>query len=127
MIAHAIEACRSLGWEFEFACCIYPGVPFIQAGDLEGALADLARSGADYCFPVTEFPSAIQRALRRDDSGRMQPFFPENEQVRTQDLEVAYHVPVVTSGGQLFVFGTDSLGINTTGAVYQVDLTGRLR
>lgn len=43
------------------------------------------------------------------------------------DLEVAYHLPVVTAGGQLFVFGTDSLGINTTGAVYQVDLTDRLR
>lgn len=91
VIAHAIEACRALSWEFEFACCIYPGVPFIQTDDLEGALADLARSEADYCFPVTEFPSAIQRALRRDESGRMQPFFPENEQVRTQDLEAAYH------------------------------------
>ena len=43
------------------------------------------------------------------------------------DLETAYHVPVVTSGGQLFVIGNNSFGINVTGPVYQVDLTGRLR
>lgn len=91
VVAHAIQACRALGWEFEYACCIYPGVPFIEADDLRGALAELGRSDADYCFPVTEFPSAIQRALKRGESGRMQPFFPQNEQVRTQDLEAAYH------------------------------------
>lgn len=91
VVAHAIEACRALGWRFELACCIYPGVPFIRVDDLKGALADLTRLNEDYCFPVTEFPSAIQRALRRDESGRMQPFFPQNEQVRTQDLEAAYH------------------------------------
>jgi pseudaminic acid cytidylyltransferase len=91
VVAHAVEACRALGWQFEFACCIYPGVPFIRVDDLKGALTDLTRSNADYCFPVTEFPSAIQRALRRDESGRMRPFFPQNEQVRTQDLETAYH------------------------------------
>lgn len=43
------------------------------------------------------------------------------------DLEIAYHLPTVTSGAQMFVFGTDSLGISQTGAVYQVDLTGRLK
>ena len=91
VIAHAIAACRELGWKPEYVCCIYPGVPFIQVDDLRGALEELRRADADYCFPVTEFPSAIQRALRRETSGRMQPFFPQNEQMRTQDLEAAYH------------------------------------
>ncbi|MGZ8221957.1 MAG: pseudaminic acid cytidylyltransferase [Methylobacter sp.] len=91
VVAHGIQACRALGWEFDYACCIYPGVPFIQINDLQEALALLTQSAADYSFPVTEFPSAIQRALKRSNDGRMQPFHPEFELVRTQDLEPAYH------------------------------------
>ena len=91
VIAHGIQACRSLGWVFDNVCCIYPSVPFIQTDDLEGALGNLIETGADYCFPVTEFPSAIQRALRRLGDGTMQPFYPQFETTRTQDLEAAYH------------------------------------
>lgn len=91
VIAHGIQACRDLGWKFEHVCCIYPGVPFIQIEDLNGSLALLAQTGADYTFPVTEFPSAIQRALMRLENGRMQPFYPQFETTRTQDLDLAYH------------------------------------
>lgn len=91
VIAHGIQACRVLGWTFENVCCIYPAVPFIQIDDLKEALALIIKKGADYCFPVTEFPSAIQRALRRLDDGKMQPFYPQFETTRTQDLEPAYH------------------------------------
>lgn len=91
VIAHAISACLSSGWEVEHACCIYPGVPFIRIDDLSAAHDLLLESGADYSFPVTAFPSAIQRALRRLQNGHMQPFYPEYEMTRTQDLEPAYH------------------------------------
>lgn len=90
-IAHGVQACRTLRWAFEYVCCIYPGVPFIQIDDLKGALALLMERGADYCFPVTEFPTAIQRALRRLDDGKMQPFYPQFEMARTQEFEPAYH------------------------------------
>lgn len=92
VIAHAAAACEALGWPLEFVCCIYPGVPFIQQSDLKDALQLLQETpSADYSFPVTEFPSAIQRALRRKADGRMAPFAPEYELVRTQDLEPAFH------------------------------------
>jgi len=91
VIAHAITACQELGWAVDYACCIYPGVPFIEIDDLKGALELIQQNHSDYSFPVTEFPSAIQRALRRQDDGRMQPFYPEHELTRTQDLEQAYH------------------------------------
>jgi pseudaminic acid cytidylyltransferase len=91
VIMHAIQSCRDLGWSFDNVCCIYPGVPFIQVEDLHGALACLLESDSDFCFPVTEFPSAIQRALRRMDDGKMWPFYPQYETTRTQDLEKAYH------------------------------------
>lgn len=91
VVAHAIRACERLGWPIELVCCIYPGTPFIEIDDLKGALALLRHSGADYCCPVAEFPSAIQRALKRNDDGRVQPLYPQYELVRTQDLEKAFY------------------------------------
>lgn len=91
VIVHAIEACEALGWDITAACCIYPGVPFIQINDLRDAWDLLEQKGEGYVFPVTEYPSAIQRALKRDSTGAIHPFFPEYELVRTQDLETAYH------------------------------------
>ena len=91
VIANAIKVCKDFGWDIELICCIYPGVPFIQIDDIKGALALLKKSGADYCFPVTEFPSAIQRALKRDSNGRMMPFYTQYELTRTQDLEPAFY------------------------------------
>lgn len=92
VIAHAASECEKLGWSAEFVCCIYPGVPFIRQTDLRSALQLLLETPeADYSFPVTEFPSAIQRALRRTSSGCMASFDPQYELVRTQDLEPAFH------------------------------------
>lgn len=91
VIAHGIQACRDSGWVFDYVCCIYPGVPFLQIRDLQSALEFLMKGDCDYSFPITEFPSSIQRALRRTDGGKMLPFYPQYEQTRTQDLETAYH------------------------------------
>ena len=92
VIAHAIRAGNELGWGIDYACCIYPGVTFIRASDIAAAFALLDASGGDgYSFPVTGFPSPIQRALRRADDGRVTPFNPEHVGTRTQDLEPAFH------------------------------------
>jgi pseudaminic acid cytidylyltransferase len=91
VVAHAIQACEALGWSFDNVCCIYPGVPLIEVEDLQGAFEQLEAGSADYCFPVTEFPSAIQRALKKNSDGVMQPFYPEFELARSQDLESAYY------------------------------------
>ncbi len=91
VIAHAIQECDSLGWNIQQACCIYPSVPFIQIDDLKNGLALLLESAADYCFPITEYPSAIQRSLKRDEDGHMWPKYPEHQLTRTQDLEPAYY------------------------------------
>jgi pseudaminic acid cytidylyltransferase len=91
VIAHAIQACEGLGWHFSKVCCIYPGVPFIEVADLQGAFMRLEQGGVDYCFPVSEFPSAIQRALKKNSNGVMQSLYPEFQLTRTQDLEPAYY------------------------------------
>lgn len=91
VIAHAISVGDARGWDIDRVCCILPGVPFIQIEDMKAALQLLEETGADYAFPITEFPSAIQRALRRSSHGQLSPYFPEYEQTRTQDLEPSYH------------------------------------
>lgn len=91
VIAHAIEALQQSNRQVDTVCCIYPGVPFIQVADLVAALALLRDSGADYAFPIAEFPAAVQRALRRNQQGHVAPLQPEFELTRTQDLEPAYH------------------------------------
>jgi pseudaminic acid cytidylyltransferase len=108
VICHGIEVCRTLGWAFDRVCCIYPGVPFIQINDLKGALERLKSCEADYCFPISEYPSAIQRALKLLNTGKMQPFYPEFEMTRTQDLESAYY-----DAGQ-FYFGNADAWLNNT-------------
>lgn len=89
VIAAAIRACAALGWHADQVCCIYPGVPLLQAGDLVQAHALLGQ--ADYAFAVAPFPAAVQRAMRRDAVGAMSPMYPENVRTRTQDLESAYY------------------------------------
>jgi pseudaminic acid cytidylyltransferase len=90
VIAHAIASCQEMGWDVQEVCCIYPGVPFISITDLRTAYAQLLPAGAHYVFPVTNFPSPLQRALRRLADGTVQPFQPEHAATRTQDLEAGY-------------------------------------
>lgn len=90
VIAHAIRACRQLGWDVQEACCIYPGVPFMTAADLRAAYEMLQQDRSTYVFPVTHFPSPIQRALRRAADGRVEAFQPEHAATRTQDLEPGF-------------------------------------
>lgn len=91
VIAHAIKSCFDFGWVFDYACCIYPCVPFLQVSDLIAAL-DLAHiHNADFVYPVTEYAHPIQRAMRQLPDGKMQFFSSEYELTRTQDLEKSYH------------------------------------
>lgn len=91
VVAHAISECTSMGWQIDLACCIYPGVPLIQSEDIIKALEQIrSTNNIAFSFPVAPFPSAIQRALRRDATGMTRPFSPEHVNTRTQDLEAAY-------------------------------------
>lgn len=90
VIAHAIEECQRYGWNIEAVCCIYPGVPFISKNELQVAFQQLLETRASYVFPVTSFPSPIQRALRRLPNGSVMPFQSEHAATRTQDLEPSY-------------------------------------
>ena len=91
VIAHAIDALEANGVNFSYVCCIYPCVPFIEEKDLKKALSLLEKGNFEYSFPVAEYSSPIQRALKLGLGNQVSPFYPEFELSRTQDLERAYH------------------------------------
>ena len=91
VIAHAIKACKNIGYKFKNICCIYPAAPFISTEDLKKSLLYMKKKKANYCFPVTEYPSNIFRALTLKNDGTMESLNPKFELTRTQDIEITYH------------------------------------
>lgn len=103
VVFHAIQECRVLGWNPTDVCCVYPCNPFLSSVSLFLGYGLLKDHPEKYIFPITEFPSPIQLAIRRDKSGCSNPFFPENELKRTQDFEQAYH-----DAGQFYWAGAET-------------------
>lgn len=91
VIAHALKECLRLGWDVDHACCIYPGVPFLESSDLIKSFQLLVESGANFVYPVTEYVHPTQRAMRRLFNGQMEFLEVKSELTRTQDLETTYH------------------------------------
>lgn len=91
VIIHGIEAMTRQGFEADIVCCLYPCTPFTDGATLASFHGRLQQNAADYIFPVCAFPSAPQRALKRDEKGRTAPLDPQFELTRTQDLEPAFY------------------------------------
>ena len=91
VIAHAIKACQEINWSIDFACCIYPCVPFLQVGDLISAFSLMQKKNASFSNVVAEYAHPTQRAMYRSSAGKMKFVFPSHELTRTQDLEKTYH------------------------------------
>jgi N-acylneuraminate cytidylyltransferase len=91
VIAHAIR------WQLDHdnaptdICCIYATAPFVQAVDLQRGLQILQDTGSEYAFSVTSYPFPIQRAIRITQESRVEMFYPEHFNTRSQDLEEAWH------------------------------------
>lgn len=91
VIAHAIYALSNMGFVPDRVCCIYPCAPFLRAGDLASGLTMLEETGSSFVYPITEFSHPVQRALLKDEAGRMHFLYPDHELTRTQDLHQAFH------------------------------------
>jgi len=91
VVSEAIRACINLGWEFDFACCIYPCAPFTTAEDLRSALDLLAETNSNFLYPICTYSHPIQRALRLSSNGVVSFVDKSFELSRTQDLEVNYY------------------------------------
>jgi N-acylneuraminate cytidylyltransferase len=91
VVAHAVGWMGQQIVPMEFACCLYATAPFVQAQDLRQGLDVLQRTGAQYAFTVTNFAAPVQRSFRIIGQQRIEMFNPAQFNIRSQDLEEAYH------------------------------------
>ena len=119
VLKEVLEKYRQLGKEFETACCIYPTAPFITAEKLKCAMEKLVREQSDCVMPVVRFSFPPQRSLVIRE-GMLTFKWPENQLVRTQDLEPFYH-----DCGQFYCFSVESFtktGLVISGKVLPVEV-----
>ncbi|AXE61684.1 pseudaminic acid cytidylyltransferase [Candidatus Thioglobus sp. NP1] len=91
VIKHTIEWMEDNNNYIENVCCLYATAPFIQSKIISKAYQQLKNSSADYCFSVTSFAFPIQRAIRIVQDNKVDMFYPEHFNSRSQDLEEAFH------------------------------------
>jgi N-acylneuraminate cytidylyltransferase len=91
VVAHAIQWVSQQFGPVELACCLYATAPFIQSKDLQQGLNALQQSDALYALTVTNFAAPIQRSFRITQQQRIEMFNPDQYNMRSQDLEEAYH------------------------------------
>jgi N-acylneuraminate cytidylyltransferase len=84
-----------MGWAVQRLCCLYATAPFTQVADLRAGLAlmDVPTSSGpvQYAFSAASFAFPVQRAIRLDNAGAVEPVWPENISKRSQDLESLHH------------------------------------
>jgi pseudaminic acid cytidylyltransferase len=91
VIKHAIEWLEENNRTIKGVCCLYATAPFVQPQTISSAFQQLQESKVDYCFSATSFTFPIQRAIRITQDDKVGMFYPEYFNVRSQDLEEAYH------------------------------------
>ena len=108
VLLEVVENCRQMAREFSYICCIYPTAPFVTGEKLQNAFALLESSRSDSLIPVVPFSYPPFRGLTIHE-GRLQMMWPENEAVRSQDLERLYH-----DCGQFYFIRSDALAREKT-------------
>ncbi len=91
VIAHAIEWHLKQDLDPIEICCIYATAPFLRSEDIMLGQKTLDQSDVDFAFSVTSYAFPIQRAIKLNNDGRIEMFDPSQFQVRSQDLQEAYH------------------------------------
>lgn len=81
---------EKLGQAFDYFCCIYPTAPFLTADRLREGMNKLIDEKVDTVIPVVQFSFPPQRCFVIRDE-KVAFLYPENAQVRSQDLEPQYH------------------------------------
>lgn len=89
VLQHAIEALGAAS--IHAACCIYPTAPLLRATDLVTGLELLRARQAPSVVPVTTYEYNIFRSLRVSPMGTLEMIWPENRDVRSNDLPEALH------------------------------------
>ena len=90
------------GTKFDLLCCIYPTAPFVMPDKLLAAYKMLQEQNADAAIPVVPFSYPPLRGLVIEDT-YVKMKWPENLNVRSQDLGSMYH-----DSGQFYFVRVDA-------------------
>lgn len=98
VVKEVLDKYKEIGHNFNYACMILPTAPFVTKEKLKKASEILEKKNVDSVFTVTEYSFPIQRSLKIEN-GYLKMRWPENMNVRSQDLEKTYH-----DAGQFYFF-----------------------
>lgn len=90
VLLEVLDEYRKLGRDFSHFCCIYPTAPFLTSNRLEEGMEKLIKEKVDTVIPIVQFSFPPQRCFVIRDE-KVAFLYPENAQVRSQDLEPQYH------------------------------------
>lgn len=91
VVLHTLNWLLDHGIKVASICCIYATAPFLSSEYIRRGYDLLMDYSATSAFSVTTFPYPIFRALKINDNGRVEMFWPENFETRSQDLPEAFH------------------------------------
>ncbi len=103
VLTEVIHTYEQQGRTFDVVCCLYATAPFVTAGRLKEASAQLSET-VDACFTMVGYSYPIQRSLRINKTGMVEMTYPEHLKSRSQDLEKIYH-----DAGQFYFVKTHAL------------------
>jgi len=89
VIADAISKIDTVG--INYACCIYPVTPLLNIDRVIESYKILSENIWDYVFSACEFPTAIERAFRKNELGKVNFLNSNYVNTRTQDLSKSYY------------------------------------
>lgn len=75
----------------DLICCIYPVTPLLRVERLTQAQKLMEAESWDYVFSATEYTTPIERAFRKDSSGKVSFLKPDFVSTRTQDIEKSFY------------------------------------
>ncbi len=90
VIYEVLKEYEKNGKTFSYCCCILATAPFLSEDILIKSFNLLLTTGSSAVIPVTKFSYPIQRSLKIKN-GKLEMIWPENLNVRSQDLDEAYH------------------------------------
>jgi pseudaminic acid cytidylyltransferase len=91
VVVEVLENYKAIGQQFDYAICIYPTAPFVDAALINQGFNLLTSGHYDTVFPAMPFGFPIQRAIKLNAENRIEMLQPEFLRTRSQDLEKAYH------------------------------------
>jgi pseudaminic acid cytidylyltransferase len=91
VLLHALRFLVDGGYSVAYVCCLYAAAPLVQAGFIRQGFALIRQHNIGSVFSVASFEFPIFRAMKINEQGYLEMFWPEHELTRSQDLPAAYH------------------------------------